>query len=207
MGWLLMPMTLQSEVSYQEQIGTGDGTTTTFNLNVTNTPVVPNTVSITDGVETFTDDGIGNLTGTAGGSGTIDYTTGAVTLTFASAPSNGAAITTTYKYYLTLTLKVKRIITEERWRQKNIPLVNKDPYIIDLGREERSVEVIATLYSSTDLQTFYALSNPVQVTTSNYPEIETGYWRLSERRSDRRPGWVSTWEIRFKMRRDYYYTP
>ena len=106
----------------------------------------------------------------------------------------------------TLTLKVKRIMVEERWRQKNIPLVNKDPMIIDLGREEKSVEIEAIVFSSSDLQTFYALQNPVQVSDSSYPEIETGYWRLYERRSDRRPGWVSAWVIRFRMRRDYYHT-
>lgn len=106
----------------------------------------------------------------------------------------------------TLTLKVRRILVEERWRQKNIPLVNRDPMIVDLGKEHHSVEIEALLFSSSDLQTFFALQNPVQVTESTYPEIETGYWRLSERRCDRRPGWTSTWEIRFRMIRDYHYT-
>jgi len=106
----------------------------------------------------------------------------------------------------TLTLKAKRLTLNERWRQKNIPLVDRDPYIVDLGREMKDVEVIATLFSSDDLNEFLSLRNPVQVTSSTYPEIETGYWRLSERKVDRRPGWTSVWEIRFRMRRDYYYT-
>ncbi len=47
--------------------------------------VVPGSVSITDGVETFVDDGKGNMIETTGGiasvEGTIDYATGLVTLT------------------------------------------------------------------------------------------------------------------------------
>jgi len=105
-----------------------------------------------------------------------------------------------------LTLRVKRIMVEERWRQKNIPLVNSDPMIIDLGMEMHSVEVEALITSESDYQTFLSLKNPVAVTDSTYPEIETGWWRISERRSDRRPGWVNVWEVRFRMIRDYYYT-
>lgn len=39
-------------------------------------------VTFTDGVETFTDDYAGNLTGSAGGTGTINYTSGAYSVTF-----------------------------------------------------------------------------------------------------------------------------
>lgn len=45
-------------------------------------------VTITDGVETFTDDYNGVLTGSAGGTGTINYTTGEWAVTFAVAPAN-----------------------------------------------------------------------------------------------------------------------
>jgi hypothetical protein len=56
-------------------------------------------LSITDGVETFTDDHNGVLTGSAGGSGTINYTTGAWAVTFIAAPANASNnITGTYKW-------------------------------------------------------------------------------------------------------------
>lgn len=44
-------------------------------------------VSVTDGVETFKDDRNGNLIGSAGGTGTINYATGEVSVTFATAPA------------------------------------------------------------------------------------------------------------------------
>jgi hypothetical protein len=50
-------------------------------------------VTFTDGTETFVDDYNGVLTGSAGGTGTINYTTGAYSVTFASAP---APVTATY---------------------------------------------------------------------------------------------------------------
>ena len=201
-----MPVELRSYFDQQEQIGTGDGATITFTAVLSKTPIKPGSVTVTDGVETFTDNGDGTLTGSAGGSGTVNYTTGDISVTFATAPASGAAITASYKYYISWTFYAKRITIEERWRQKNIPLVNKDPYVIDLGMEEKSVEVLATVYSQQELNTFYTLRNPVEVVSSDYPEIEIGWWRLYERRSDRRPGWVNTWEVRFRMRRDYYYT-
>lgn len=52
-------------------------------------------VTFTDGTETFIDDLSGNLVGSAGGTGTINYTTGAYSLTFA-APAT--TVTATYRW-------------------------------------------------------------------------------------------------------------
>lgn len=65
-----------------EVIETGDGATKAFTGTLANAPVEPGTVVVTDGVEDFADDGFGNLTGDAGGSGTINYKTGSYSLTF-----------------------------------------------------------------------------------------------------------------------------
>jgi hypothetical protein len=88
----------------EETVATGDAAKVAFSFNLSWTPVRPQdtdygfVVTVTDGTETFTDNGSGVLTGDAGGSGTINYTTGEVTVTFNAAPGNGQAVTATYYY-------------------------------------------------------------------------------------------------------------
>lgn len=53
-------------------------------------------VSFTDTVETFTDNFLGVLTGSLGGTGTINYTTGEYSVTFATSPSN--PVTSDYQW-------------------------------------------------------------------------------------------------------------
>jgi len=53
-------------------------------------------VTFTDGTETFFDDLSGNLVGSAGGTGTINYTTGAYSVTFNAVA--GGAVTATYRW-------------------------------------------------------------------------------------------------------------
>ena len=85
-----------------EVVGSGDGTTTTFSGTLTKTPIDKSSVTVTDGTQTLTDDGNGNFTGD--GSGTINYTTGAYSVTFTAAPDTGTDnITADYTYYETLT--------------------------------------------------------------------------------------------------------
>lgn len=84
----------------QESIGTGDGSTVTFAYTLTSTPIKPGTVVIDDETETFTASA-GVLTGDAGGSGTVNNTTGAVSVTFNTAPSSGQDLKVRYEYYNT----------------------------------------------------------------------------------------------------------
>jgi hypothetical protein len=87
-----------------EAIGTGDGVTTTFagTLAVIGSGKTLAYISISDTVETFVDDRNGNLVGNLGGTGTINYATGAYSITFNTAPSNAQAITGSY-YHETAT--------------------------------------------------------------------------------------------------------
>lgn len=104
---------------------TPDGVTKTFTFTLTQTPVQQGTVVIglnpnIDGtpspvLETFTDTdqpipldipqqqifvNPGTLTGNQGGTGTIDYLTGAVSITYANAPANGTTSSCHYHPYV-----------------------------------------------------------------------------------------------------------
>lgn len=84
-----------------------DGVETAFLLVGANglniTPVVAGTLVVTTtggggNDEEFTDNGDGTLTGDDGGSGTIDYDTGEITLTYNVAPTGGDTATAAYDY-------------------------------------------------------------------------------------------------------------
>ncbi len=85
-----------------ENVGTGDGTQVTFAdtlaFRAGSALRTCFAIEVTDGTETFTDNYDGTLTGSAGGTGTINYTTGAISVTFAAAPNNTQAITCTYQW-------------------------------------------------------------------------------------------------------------
>lgn len=74
----------------------GDGATVTFNDVLTSLPIVPGSLTVTAGGITGTDDGSGNISGT-GVSGAIDYTTGALNVTYTTAPASGTARTATHR--------------------------------------------------------------------------------------------------------------
>lgn len=87
---VLVPYEINSKV-----IGTGDGDTKAYTATLDQKLIQPGSVTVTDTVEDFTDDGSGNLTGDAGGTGTINYTTGAITVTFNANVAADQAITAT----------------------------------------------------------------------------------------------------------------
>ena len=87
-----------SEEVPEEAFATGDGALVDFNGALTWLPLRSGTVTLTDGVETFTDNGAGVLTGSAGGSGTVDYSTGLVDITFNTAPVLDSPVTATYEF-------------------------------------------------------------------------------------------------------------
>ncbi len=83
-----------------QDVGTGDGTTVVFSGSLDTIPVAPNSVTITDGIQTVTDDGVGNLVGDVNPASpnTIDYATGDFSVTFAEAPAADAEITAQFQF-------------------------------------------------------------------------------------------------------------
>lgn len=74
----------------------GDGVETAFSATLS-TPIWPESLIIDDQSQALTDNGSGNLTGD--GSGTIDYDTGALSVTFTDAPADGQSIDVSYYTY------------------------------------------------------------------------------------------------------------
>jgi hypothetical protein len=120
-----------------ENIDSGDGTEVEFDGELDNLPVVIGSVIITDGVETFTDDGVGDLDGSLGGDGTIDYVSGDWEVEFNTAPANGQGITANYEYFDdsddTLYIFSKTIDTDEvgSWK-KNVEIPKET--VMDFGQ-------------------------------------------------------------------------
>lgn len=79
-----------------EALATASGPAT-YSGTLAHPLVASRSLQIVHSSETFTDDGNGVLAGTLGGTGTINYTTGAWSITFASAQGSGA-ITANYTY-------------------------------------------------------------------------------------------------------------
>jgi hypothetical protein len=78
-----------------QTIATGSGVTNyTGTLGVF--PIVPGSMTVTDGIENFVDNGAGFLTGSQGGTGTINYTTGVFSVTFNTAVATGVSIISNY---------------------------------------------------------------------------------------------------------------
>ena len=97
---LVMTKGADGFVPYQEVdgevLGTGTGSVAEFSGTLENVPVEPGSVVVTDGVEIFTDDGLGRLVGDAGGSGSIYYNTGAIDATFNTNVGDGTDVEVDY---------------------------------------------------------------------------------------------------------------
>jgi len=88
-----------AETVTDEYFGTGDGDTRGHTNTLQKAPIKPGTLTLTDGVEAFTDEGDGELDGSSGGSGTVDYVTGEVHVKFKTAPLEDVMITSSYEQF------------------------------------------------------------------------------------------------------------
>jgi hypothetical protein len=85
-----------------QTIGTGDGATVLFTGTASNFPILPDTAVITDNTEVFEDTNADfsaspvTISGSLGGTASLNYSTGALSVTFATAPADGQNITFSY---------------------------------------------------------------------------------------------------------------
>jgi hypothetical protein len=87
-----------SEEIDSETFGTGTGSEDVFTGDLSYVPIRKNTLTVTADTVTGTDDGAGNITGTGVDSGTINYTTGAISIDFTANVSTGVPVTASYEY-------------------------------------------------------------------------------------------------------------
>jgi hypothetical protein len=148
------------EIVYQEPHDTGDGSTTAFDFTLGMKPIVVSSITITDGVETFTADTTTPtiLVGDKGGSGTINYTSGEVTLSFHTAPliptpTDPSVINATYK-----------VNFEDN--PDNIPEVDTSVYSYAIEAEKRALRVIYSLDSAYDLKMAFGKDMEAEMLTT-----------------------------------------
>lgn len=95
-----------SENVVREAVGAAGGAAFVTTLGYR--PVIPKSLTLSDGVQTVTDDGNGNLIGDiAPGTNTVNYITGAVDVTFAAAAT--AAVVATYTYNIEAALQYPEV--------------------------------------------------------------------------------------------------
>lgn len=136
-----------------QNIGTGNPPTQKIYSGTLNeSPIVVGSVSVSDGTATISDnDGDGTMTGA--GTGSINYDSGAVTVTFAAAPVVGAAINVTYRYSSWGSGGVNTFNVQQTGNKVRIVTNNGDVLEGSLGVNESttvvsgsSTNVVATMY-------------------------------------------------------------
>lgn len=90
--------TLEVTDTAPETVGTADDTTKTFTCTLANTPIVKGSVTIDTASWDATEKGAGVFTGSGVDTGTIDYMTGALSITYDTAPSTGDDPEAAYTY-------------------------------------------------------------------------------------------------------------
>ena len=99
--WYLSPDLFYQDYPQQlnkSAVSSGDGLTATFSFNIPAFPIIPGSLYVTDGTQVAQDNGSGGFSAPA--TGTIDYITGDVSVTFATPPALNATISQTSQTYM-----------------------------------------------------------------------------------------------------------
>lgn len=188
-------------------LGTGNGATLTFSATVTPNPIVPFKTSITvGGAQVAIDDGAGNLVGStldSSGTNTVNYTTGAITVTFSAgnAPASGVGVSafynwnsensTLYDQYGTIGIGLRKVRFHARpmpvgWRISdfNIAMFDANGLGDAMGYLEKSVgdaHAEAKDQRAIRLARQIALGNPQEVWDADFAKAgETSYERYAQ---------------------------
>lgn len=157
-----------SEFVDGESIGTGDGSATAFSATLQFTPIrngvgfvkqqvltVKHTESAT--VNSGVADGAGAITGTNIASGSVNFNTGAITVTFTAAPDNGTAISVEYEY-----------LSEAN---AQVPQVNLQVNLREVRAHSRKLKALVSSEAAEDLRAFHGIDAESELVTAIADEI------------------------------------
>lgn len=130
-----------------ENIGTGDGATVVFSANLNWPRVTSGTATLkVNGVAAGTDTGAGTFAPVAGGplvggASAINYTTGALLITFGTAPAAAEAVTVEYKF--------------DNELNSRIPQVQLDITLQEIRAKSRKLTSLSSVEASDDLRALW----------------------------------------------------
>jgi hypothetical protein len=145
-----------SEVIDAEILGVGDASAVTFGSTLDFVPVKPSTLTVTAGSISGTDNGLGVIAGT-GISGTIDYATGAISVTFTAAPALAVQVVSTYSYNMEA--------------NTNIPQVNIDITLNEVRAKTRKLKALWSSEAADDLKAFHGIDAEAEIVSGVAAEI------------------------------------
>jgi hypothetical protein len=142
-----------------EQIGVGSGSSAqAFSGNLSFTPLIPGTISFTDGTQIVTDNGNGVLIGNVfAGSWTINYATGAYNFEFASTVTLNNPVTAGYDYNMEA--------------QANLPEIDLDLTSSPVVARPRKLRAKWSLEAAFNLRSLHGLDAEVELTSAIGAEV------------------------------------
>lgn len=139
----------------EEIIGTGAGTS--FSSTLDFTPVVASSVQVVAGSVSGQDNGLGAITGAGIASGTINYTTGAISVTFSSSVSAGVDVVVAYEYNMEC--------------NSNIPQINIDIQLVEIKATTRKLKALWCSEAADDLKAFHGIDAEAEIVAGIAAEI------------------------------------
>jgi len=146
-----------SELIDAEVIGVGDALAQTFSSSLDFLPVKASSVVVTAGTVTGVDDGLGNITGAGITVGTINYTNGAISVTFAVAPALNVPVNASYSYNMEA--------------NTNIPQINIDITLTEVRAKTRKLKALWSSEAADDLKAFHGIDAESEIVAGVAAEI------------------------------------